>query len=118
MAAVAGICHIDGTPVDSRGYERLRHHVTCGSEIPQVLGGPGDSCTAVLRPTEHGPTCSILVHTSAPSSRPPRPLWAVCDGHIYNRQDLKPIVCYEELDSLTCTDADIVLAAYLRWGVD
>lgn len=118
---MVGICRLDQNPV---GEAHLRHFRRAAAEPDRGLIEAPDGRLLVALALGGG------LSAAAPGATGTMPLcssqlpfvgsgtWAICDGRIDNRQDLRAILPDRELHRADCSDAAVVLAAYRKWGTD
>lgn len=115
MSGFAGIFHLDGSPVDP---ERLH-------KMAQALQYRGQDGTKVWH---DGPIGFVHIHfwttPEEVGEEQPIPsadgrLWLTADARVDNRDELIPLLqAAGYLNKEIPTDAELILAAYERWGED
>lgn len=122
MAGVAALVRMDGGPVEHAALQRLIDRAT--------YRGPDGIATRV-----HGPVAMarLALHSTPEASFERQPLlsrdhtlWVVADARVDNRDELisrlAPQLAQEGKHAadpaMVITDADLLLAAYQRWGLE
>ncbi|MBE0614410.1 MAG: asparagine synthase (glutamine-hydrolyzing) [Burkholderiales bacterium] len=114
MSAIAGICNLDGRPVDRARLQRMTDAIAYRG--PDGLGCWIDGATGLGH---------AMLHTTAESLREVQPLsdvsCALClsfAGRVDNRDELRAALRSKGLALIADTDAELVLRAYQCWGED
>jgi asparagine synthase (glutamine-hydrolysing) len=107
MNRIAGILHLDGSPVRQAELEQML--------IAQSLPHGGEQSFRVKRNAALG--CTSRQDAAQSGFAPSESLTVTFDGRIDNRKDLFAIRCAEQGDA-GCSDAQLVLSAYRKWGLD
>jgi asparagine synthase (glutamine-hydrolysing) len=114
MSGIAGIVHLDGSPIDACTLQRMTDAVA--HRGPDGAGtwadGPAGLGHRMFRTTpealqERQPLCDE-------SGR----VCLVLDGRVDNREDLAKALEAKGVTLRDCTDAELVLKCYLEWGED
>ena len=114
MSGIAGIVHLDGSPIDAGVLQRMTE--AAAHRGPDGAGtwadGPAGLGHRMFRTTpealeERQPLCDE-------SGR----VCLVLDGRVDNREDLGKALEAKGVTLRDCTDAELVLKCYLQWGED
>lgn len=114
MSGIAGICNLDGRPVDPARLQRMTDAI--------AYRGPDGLGCWIDGPTGLG---HVMLHTTAESLLEIQPLYdvasALClslEGRVDNRDELRAALQSKGLVLKADTDAELVLRAYECWGED
>ncbi len=114
MSGIAGICNLDGRPVERARLQRMTDAI--------AYRGPDGVACWIDGATGLG---HAMLHTTVESLREVQPLSdaqsALCltlDGRVDNRDELRAALQSKGLAPKTDTDAELVLRAYQCWGED
>lgn len=114
MSGIAGICNLDGRPVERARLQRMTGAI--------AYRGPDGVACWIDGAIGLG---HAMLHTTAESLREAQPLFdassALCltlDGRVDNRDELRAALQSKGLAPKTDTDAELVLRAYQCWSED
>jgi asparagine synthase (glutamine-hydrolysing) len=114
MSGIAGIVHLDGSPIDAGVLQRMTD--AAAHRGPDGAGtwadGPAGLGHRMFRTTpealqERQPLCDESGQVCL-----------VLDGRVDNREDLAKALEAKGVTLRDCTDAELVLKCYLQWGED
>ena len=114
MSGIAGVMHLDRSPVDARILQRMTDAI--GHRGPDGEGtwvaGPAGLGHRMLRTTPEA------LHERQPLCDESGQVCLVLDGRVDNREDLGKELEAKGVLLRDCTDAELVLKSYLQWGED
>ncbi len=114
MSGIAGICSLDGKPVESDDLKRMVKTLSCrgpdGSGIWNE--GPIGLGHAMLQTTPES------LHETLPAKNGRGDLSITSDARLDNRDKLISELGTARPSSAEITDSDLILAAYQKWGKD
>jgi asparagine synthase (glutamine-hydrolysing) len=113
VSGVAGILHLDGSPIEKSQISRLAAGIA--GRGPQGLRIWNDGLVALAH--SHRWTTPEEVGEEQPIAHANGRLWIAADARIDNRGELLRSLEVEEHDK-PATDAELILAAYEAWGED
>jgi asparagine synthase (glutamine-hydrolysing) len=119
---MAGLCAIMTSRPETRAVARVfarmapwRERRGIGCPVLAVdSGGRPSLLDAAAQPS--GGATALLAGGAAPLHSVDRDCWLVFDGEIYNRHELRHSLGSAYSNELT--DAELAMAAYVRWGID
>ncbi len=112
MKGFAGILHLDAFPITEAQQARLHGALSRDGEELQQLGLSREGCMTVFCPPS-----SDEMHLAVPRGAQDGQVWAVCDGRLDNEAELRAL-CRMPYSEESPTTAQLVLAAYAKWGAD
>lgn len=112
MSGIAGIVHLDRSPIDARTLQRMTDAMA--HRGPDGAGtwvdGPAGLGHRMLRTTPEA------LHERQPLCDESGQVCLVLDGRVDNREELGKALEAKGATLRDCTDAELVLKSYLQWG--
>jgi asparagine synthase (glutamine-hydrolysing) len=112
MSGIAGVIHLDRSPIDAHILQRMTDAIA--HRGPDGAGtwvdGPAGLGHRMLRTTPEA------LHERQPLCDESGQVCLVLDGRVDNREDIGKALEAKGVILRDCTDAELVLKAYLQWG--
>ena len=113
MCGICGIVNFNTTPIDVEALKKMNQ--------AQVHRGPDDEGYYLTKNAGLGfRRLSIidLVTGNQPLHNEDKMIWAVCNGELYNYQELKKILESKSHQFYTKSDAEVIVHLYEEYGDD
>jgi asparagine synthase (glutamine-hydrolysing) len=113
MCGICGIVNFNATPIDVKALKKMNQ--------AQIHRGPDDEGYYLTKKAGLGfKRLSIidLATGNQPMHSEDKGVWAVCNGEIYNYQELKQILQNKSHSFYTKSDAEVIVHLYEEYGED